>query len=75
MSFLFSLIAVFAFFPMVFAGLMTFSALRSKEYDFAMKSGAVFVVCLLIVAVAPKGAGTPNISNDCQYYGRFARGC
>lgn len=71
--FLFTLLAVLAFFPMIMAGLMTFSALRKKEYDFAAKSGAVFVVCMLIVVIAPKGK--PHLSDGCRSYGRFASEC
>lgn len=71
--FLFTLLAVVAFFPMIFAGLMTISAIRKREYDFALKSGAVFLACLLIVAVAPKGKS--HMSDDCRSYGRFASDC
>jgi hypothetical protein len=71
--FLIQLLAVLAFFPMIIAGLMTFSAVRKKEYDFAMKSGAVFLVCLLIVVIAPKGK--PHMSDGCRSYGRFASDC
>ncbi|OYR12323.1 hypothetical protein [Brucella grignonensis] len=71
--FLLTLLAIFAFFPMVIAALMTISALRRKEHDFAMKSGAVFLVCLLIVVIAPKGK--PHMSDGCRFYGRFASDC
>ncbi len=71
--FLFTLLAVLAFIPMIFAGLMTISAIRKKEYDFALKSGAVFLVCLLIVVIAPKGK--PHLSDGCRSYGRFASDC
>jgi len=71
--FLLTLLAVLAFIPMIFAGLMTFSAIRKKEYDFAAKSGAVFIVCLLIVVIAPKGK--PHMSDGCRSYGRFASDC
>lgn len=71
--FLFTLLAVLAFFPMIFAGLMTFSAIRKKEYDFALKSGAVFLACLLVVVIAPKGK--PHMSDGCRSYGRFASDC
>ncbi|OYR25777.1 hypothetical protein CEV34_2690 [Brucella pseudogrignonensis] len=52
---------------------MSISALRKKEHDFAMKSGAVFLVCLLIVVIAPKGK--PHMSDGCRSYGRFATDC
>lgn len=71
--FLFTLLAVLAFFPMIFAGLMTISAIRNREYDFALKSGAVFLTCLLIVAVVPKGK--PHMLDGCRSYGRFASDC
>ncbi len=71
--FLFTLLAVLAFFPMIFAGLMTISAIRKREYDFALKSGAVFLACLLIVVVAPKGK--LQMSDGCRSYGRFASDC
>ncbi|PQA71709.1 hypothetical protein C3731_20700 [Brucella oryzae] len=70
---LFTLLAVLAFFPMIFACLMTISAIRKSEFDFALKSGAVFLVCLLIVVVAPKGK--PHMSDGCRSYGRFASDC
>ena len=71
--FLLTLLAVLAFFPMIFAGLMTISAVRKKEYDFAIKSGAIFIACLLIVVMAPKGK--PHMSDGCRSYGRFASDC
>ncbi|OEI82471.1 MULTISPECIES: hypothetical protein [unclassified Brucella] len=71
--FLFTLLAVLAFFPMIFASLMTISAIRKREYDFALKSGAVCLACLLIVVIAPKGAA--HLSDGCQSYGRFASDC
>lgn len=71
--FLLTLLAVLAFFPMIFAGLMTISAVRKKEYDFAIKSGAIFIVCLLIVVMAPKGK--PHMSDGCRSYGHFASDC
>lgn len=71
--FLIQLLAVLAFFPMIIAALMTISALRKKEYDFATKSGAVFLACLMIVIIAPKGKS--HISDGCRSYGRFASDC
>lgn len=71
--FLFTLLAVLAFFPMIFSGLMAISAIRKREYDFAMKSGAVFLACLLIVVIAPKGKA--HLSDGCRSYGRFASDC
>ncbi len=71
--FLLTLLAVLAFFPMIFAALMTFSAIRKKEYEFAIKSGAVFLICLFIVVMAPKGK--PHLSDGCRSYGRFASDC
>ncbi len=71
--FLFTLLAVLAFFPMIFAGLMTISAIRQREFDFAIKSGSVFLACLLIVMIAPKGK--EHLSDGCRSYGRFASDC
>lgn len=71
--FLLTLLAVLAFFPMIFAGLMTISAVRKKKYDFAIKSGAIFIASLLIVVMAPKGK--PHMSDGCRSYGRFASDC
>jgi len=71
--FLFTLLAVLAFFPMIFSGLMTLSAVRNGEYGFASKSAAIFLVCLIIVVASPKGK--PRPFDDCEYYGRFADTC
>jgi len=71
--FLFTLLAVLAFYPMIFAGLMTVSAIRKAEYDFALKSGAVCLACLLVVVIAPKGKA--HLSDGCRSYGRFASDC
>ena len=73
LSSLLTILALFAMFPMVFAGTMTISAIRKREYDFAMKSGAVFVVLLLIIIIAPKGK--PFESDGCTSYGHFASDC
>lgn len=73
MSSLFTVLAVLCFFPMILAGLMTFSALRDREYEFATKAGVAFAVMLFVVVAAPKGKSHPY--DDCRYYGRFASDC
>ncbi len=73
MSLLLTILAVLCFFPMIYAGIMTFSALRKREYEFAIKAGAAFIALLFVVVVAPKGK--PHLSDGCRSYGHFASDC
>jgi len=72
-SSLLTILAVLCFFPMIYAGIMTFSALRKREYEFAIKAGAAFVALIFVVVLAPKGK--PHLSDGCRTYGHFSNDC
>lgn len=73
MSSLLTILAVLCFFPMIYAGIMTLSALKNREYEFAIKAGAAFIALAFVVIAAPKGK--PHMSDGCRSYGHFATDC
>lgn len=68
-----SVLAVLAYFPLLFSPFMAYGAYKDGNLGLAMKLGCIFLVCLVIVIAAPKSKSFEG--DGCTRYSKFAEDC